>query len=207
MQLSRGKRLMDICGSAVGLVALAPVLGVAAVAVRWSLGSPVIFRQDRPGLHGQNFRMYKLRTMSDRRDDSGELLPDAERQTRLGALLRSTSVDELPELWNVLRGDMSLVGPRPLLHRYTPFLTPTERRRLSARPGITGWAQIHGRNEMAWDERLAHDVWYVENWRFPVDLLILARTFLNVVRRQGVVVDPESVMLNLDDERRLRSAS
>ncbi|MGY1719487.1 sugar transferase [Blastococcus sp. SYSU DS0552] len=204
---SATKRVLDVCVSAGALALLSPVLAVAAVAVRASLGSPVIYRQDRPGLDGRSFRMYKLRTLSDARDSAGEPLPDAQRQTKLGAFLRGTSVDELPELWNVLRGDMSLVGPRPLLHRYTAWFTPEERRRFDVRPGITGWAQINGRNDMPWDERLAHDVWYVDNWSLMLDLRILARTALGVLRREGVVIDPGSAMLNLDDERRMRTGS
>jgi lipopolysaccharide/colanic/teichoic acid biosynthesis glycosyltransferase len=140
--------------------------------------------------------------MSNDRDSEGELLSDAERLTPLGRALRATSIDELPELWSVLRGDMSLVGPRPLLIRYTAFMTDEERARMSVRPGITGWAQIHGRNDTPWDERLARDVWYVQNWTFALDLRILARTILGVLRGDGVVVDPSSTMLNLDDERR-----
>ncbi len=204
---SRRKRAVDICGAVAGLLASSPLLAGAAVAVRLFLGSPVFYRQERPGLDGESFRIVKLRTMSDRRDEEGNPLPDAERLTRLGRTLRATSIDELPELWNVLRGDMSLVGPRPLLHRYTPFLTERERIRLQARPGITGWAQIHGRNDTPWDKRLAFDVEYVENWSVKLDLQILLTTVARVLRRSGVVTDPGSTMLDLDEERRLRAAS
>ncbi len=204
---SRRKRAVDICGAVVGLLASSPLLAGAAVAVRLFLGVPVFYRQERPGLDGESFRIVKLRTMSDRRDEEGNPLPDAERLTRLGRTLRATSIDELPELWNVLRGDMSLVGPRPLLHRYTPFLTERERIRLQARPGITGWAQIHGRNDTPWDKRLALDVEYVENWSVKLDLQILLTTVARVLRRSGVVTDPGSTMLDLDEERRLRAAS
>jgi sugar transferase EpsL len=197
----------DIGVASVALVVLSPVIAASTTAVRFLLGSPAIYRQDRPGLDGRNFSIYKLRTMTDERDAAGDLLPDGERLTRFGALLRATSLDELPELWNVLRGDMSLVGPRPLLHRYTPYLTPVERRRFEVRPGITGWAQVHGRNAASWEERLAHDVWYVDNWRPGLDLKILLVTLLRVVKREGVVVDPGSAMLDLDAERRLRATS
>jgi lipopolysaccharide/colanic/teichoic acid biosynthesis glycosyltransferase len=201
-----GKRAMDLVLALLALAALSPVLAAVAVLVRLRLGAPVLYRQDRPGLGGRTFTIVKFRTMADARDTAGRPLPDSERLTRLGNVLRATSLDELPELWNVLTGDMSLVGPRPLLIRYTPYLTAEERLRLSVRPGITGWAQVNGRNDMPWDERLACDVWYVRNWSLGLDLRILARTFLRVLRSDGVVVDPSSVMLDLDDERRLRGA-
>jgi len=162
----------------------------------------VVFRQTRPGRDGEPFTIFKFRTMADGLDADGQLLPDADRLTRLGRVLRTTSLDELPELWNVIRGDMSLVGPRPLLVRYTPFLREEERLRLAVRPGITGWAQVNGRNNAAWDERLALDVWYVRNWSLALDLKILARTVRGVLRGDGVVVDPSSTLANLDDERR-----
>jgi lipopolysaccharide/colanic/teichoic acid biosynthesis glycosyltransferase len=144
--------------------------------------------------------------MTDAKDSAGQLLPDSERLTRFGSFLRRSSLDELPELWNVLRGEMSLVGPRPLLIRYTPFFTEAERVRFIVRPGITGWAQVNGRNSASWDERLAYDVWYVHNVSFRVDLTILILTFVRVLRKQGVVVDPSSQMLNLDEERKLKAA-
>lgn len=203
-RMSRVKRLVDVCAAIIGLALSSPVLAVAAIAVRMSLGSPVLYRQDRPGLDGTGFRICKLRTMTGRQGEAG-LLPDADRLTRVGRVLRATSIDELPELWNVLRGDMSLVGPRPLLHRYTPYLSERERLRLSVRPGLTGWAQVQGRNDAVWDERLAHDVWYVENWSLWLDVRILAVTVLRVARGSGVVVDPGSTMLDLDEERRLRA--
>lgn len=180
------KRLMDIVGAALGLIVLAPVLCVTAITVRVVLGRPVLFRQVRPGVHGRRFILYKFRTMRDVVDASGATLPDADRLTRVGAWLRSTSIDELPELWNVLRGDMSLVGPRPLLAEYLLLFTPTQARRHEVRPGITGWAQVNGRNELSWEERLALDVWYVDNRSLALDLRILLRTVRAVVARAGI---------------------
>ncbi len=196
-----GKRLCDLALAIPGLIALAPLLGLLALLVRWRLGRPVLFRQTRPGLHGQPFELYKLRTMTDARDAAGRLLPDAERLTRLGRFLRASSLDELPELWNVIRGDMSLVGPRPLLMRYLAFYTPEEWHRFEVLPGITGWAQIHGRNEASWGERLARDVWYAHNASFTIDLRVLARTLGAVLSRRGVHVDTRQLMLDLDEER------
>ncbi|NEN05463.1 glycosyltransferase [Diaminobutyricibacter tongyongensis] len=195
------KRLGDIVVSGAALVLFSVPIGVIAIAVRLKLGRPVIFRQLRPGRHGEPFEMIKFRTMTDKRDASGTLLSDAERLTSFGRLLRSTSADELPSLWNVLRGDMSLVGPRPLLLRYTEYFTDEESIRLHVRPGITGLAQINGRNTASWDSRLADDVTYVENLSLALDLRILCRTVARVFRRSGVVEDPESLMANLDVER------
>lgn len=172
---------------AVLLLAVAAVpLAIIAVLVRWRLGSPVFFRQQRPGLHGQPFEMVKFRTMTDARGPDGKLRPDAERLTPFGQRLRSSSLDELPALWNVLRGDMSLVGPRPLLMQYRDRYTPEQARRHEVRPGITGWAQINGRNAVSWEERFAMDVWYVDNQSFWLDLKILALTLAKVVRRDGI---------------------
>jgi lipopolysaccharide/colanic/teichoic acid biosynthesis glycosyltransferase len=201
-RLPRNKRLIDIAGAALGLLLLSVPMGVLALLVRQKMGRPVLFRQERPGLGGQPFEMLKFRTMIDQTDSNGSPLPDAQRLTKFGAWLRSSSLDELPELWNVLRGDMSLVGPRPLLVRYTPYFTEVEKTRLDVRPGITGWAQVNGRNAAAWDDRLALDVWYVHHMSLALDFKILALTVSRVFRRQGVVADPESVMKNLDDERR-----
>jgi lipopolysaccharide/colanic/teichoic acid biosynthesis glycosyltransferase len=198
------KRCIDVVVSALTLTIAFPLLAVIALLVRVKIGSPPIYRQTRPGVEGQTFTICKFRTMSDARDSAGQLLPDAERLTPFGALLRRTSIDELPELWNVFRGEMSLVGPRPLLVRYTAFFSEDERLRLKVCPGITGWAQVNGRNDASWDERLAHDVWYVRNWTLAMDVKILLITIARVLRRQGVVVDPSSTMLNLDDERRNR---
>ncbi len=199
------KRALDVVLSLAALVALSPALVGISVLVALTMGRPVIFRQTRPGLGEKAFDLLKFRTMTDARGPDGDLLPDRDRLTRLGRLLRATSLDELPELLNVLRGEMSLVGPRPLLPRYLPYYTERERLRHSVRPGITGWAQIRGRNEARWEDRLAHDVWYVEHRSLWLDLAIIARTVLVVFRRSGVVVDPESMMRNLDDERRERA--
>lgn len=184
---------------------LAPLLLILALLVRVNLGAPVLFRQHRPGRHGVPFTLIKFRSMTDARDTEGRLLPDAARLTRFGIFLRRSSLDELPELFNVLRGDMSLVGPRPLLMRYTRYFTAREKLRLSVPPGITGWAQIHGRNEAGWTARLARDVWYVEHRSLRLDLYIMLRTVILVLRGTGVVADTSSVMRNLDDERRVSS--
>lgn len=167
-------------------------------------GGPVLFRQSRPGRDGRVFTLLKFRTMSEARDAVGELLPDEARVTRAGRLLRRTSLDELPELINVLKGEMSLVGPRPLLLRYQPYFTGEERLRFTVRPGITGWAQVHGRNNLPWDERLALDVWYVQNQSFLLDLKILLHTLLQTLRARDVQVVPNLTLRDLDEERRER---
>ena len=195
------KRLFDVMAAGAGLLVLSPVLAGVALTVRFRLGRPVLFRQTRPGRFGRPFDMVKFRTMTDARDARGDLLSDAERLPPLGKFLRSTSLDELPELWNVLRGDMSLVGPRPLLMKYLPYYTERERRRHDVRPGITGWAQVNGRNTAGWDERLELDVWYVENQSFLLDLKIIARTVRSVLKREGVLTDPRAAMYDLDEER------
>jgi lipopolysaccharide/colanic/teichoic acid biosynthesis glycosyltransferase len=196
------KRLGDICISA-GLLAIGAIpLALLGLLVARKLGRPVLFRQQRPGRYGKPFEILKFRTMTDARDAAGRLLPDGQRLTPFGRWLRSSSLDELPALINVLRGEMSLVGPRPLLMRYTPYLTQEERLRLVVRPGITGWAQVNGRNHTPWTERLAMDVWYVRNWSLWLDIVTLFRTVLQVIRRKDIVVDAESIMQNLDDERR-----
>ena len=202
----RTKRATDVLVAGSALAVLAAPMAVLATQVRKRLGSPVLFRQERPGRHGEPFTMVKFRTMTDERGPDGELLPDAQRLTPFGTWLRMTSLDELPELVNVLKGDMSIVGPRPLLMRYTEFFTDRERRRLDVRPGITGLAQVAGRNLVSWDERLALDVDYVERLTPWQDLTIVARTVRGVFSRSGVVADPESTMLNLDDERRRQGA-
>jgi lipopolysaccharide/colanic/teichoic acid biosynthesis glycosyltransferase len=201
-----GKRLLDLLIAVPALVLLAPVLGVLALLVRGNMGSPVLFRQRRPGYRERPFTILKFRTMTEARDESGQLLPDGLRLTRLGRFLRSTSLDELPELWNVIRGDMSLVGPRPLHLKYLPYYTPAERRRFEMLPGITGWAQVNGRNTLGWDARLAHDVWYEEHCALLLDLKILWVTVFKVLRRADVHVDPKSHMRSLDAERRERLA-
>jgi lipopolysaccharide/colanic/teichoic acid biosynthesis glycosyltransferase len=180
------KRALDVVGAAAGLAVSAPLLAAAAVAVRFTMGRPVLFRQTRPGRGGVPFTIIKLRTMRDATDIAGRARPDSERLTSLGRVLRASSVDELPELWNVLRGDMSLVGPRPLLMEYLDRYTTEQARRHEVRPGITGWAQVHGRNALTWDEKFALDLWYVDHWSIGVDLRILFRTVAIVFARQGV---------------------
>jgi sugar transferase EpsL len=180
------KRLFDLTLSALALLLLSPLLGLLAVLVRFKLGSPVLFRQQRPGLHGKPFTLIKFRTMTDQRDAQGNLLPDAERLTQFGKFLRASSLDELPELWNVLKGEMSLVGPRPLLLQYLPLYTPEQARRHEVRPGITGWAQVNGRNALSWEEKFALDVWYVDNHTLWLDLKIIFLTLLKIVKRDGI---------------------
>ena len=192
------KRLLDVLGASVAIVLLSPVLLAVAVAVRLRLGSPILFRQTRPGLGGRPFVLYKFRTMRDGCGANGETLPDAQRLTRFGRFLRSTSLDELPELLNVLRGDMSLVGPRPLLMEYLPLYSAEQARRHAVRPGITGWAQVNGRNAVAWPERFALDVWYVDHVGFWLDVRILFRTVRGVVRREGISEPGEATMTKFD---------
>jgi lipopolysaccharide/colanic/teichoic acid biosynthesis glycosyltransferase len=203
-RLSATKRAIDVVAGSGALVLLSIPMAIIALLIRRKLGSPVIFRQTRPGRYGQPFEMFKFRSMTDVRNESGTLLPDHQRITAFGAMLRRSSLDELPELWNVVRGHMSLVGPRPLLTRYTEYFTEEERLRLLLRPGITGWAQVNGRNAASWNERLRMDVWYVRNRSLRMDLRIVFMTLSRIFRKSGVVVDPESVMQDLDDERRDR---
>ena len=181
----RGKRQIDLLLSAIALLLLFPIIAVTAIAVRIALGSPVLFRQRRPGLNGRIFTMLKFRTMTHGYDADGKLLPDEQRITWLGTILRDTSLDELPELWNVLRGDMSLIGPRPLLEEYLTLYSARQNRRHSVRPGITGLAQINGRNQTTWDERLELDVYYVDHHSFLVDCRIFARTLATFWRSDG----------------------
>ena len=180
------KRLIDITASSTALVALSPLLAVTAYKVKKNLGSPVLFKQTRPGLNGKPFEMIKFRTMKDATDKDGNLLPDSERLTPFGQKLRSTSLDELPELWNVLKGDMSLVGPRPLSMLYIPYYTPEEFKRHNVKPGITGLAQINGRNNLTWEEKFKYDLKYVESQSLLLDLRILATTVLKVAFREGI---------------------
>lgn len=200
------KRMFDVTIALMVLVFAFPILLLTAALVRLRLGSPILFTQQRPGLHGHHFTLYKFRTMTDQRDANGDLLPDTVRLTSFGKFLRSTSLDELPELINVLKGEMSLVGPRPLLIRYYPYFTERERLRFTVRPGITGLAQISGRNDLSWDLRIATDVRYVEQYSFLLDLKILFSTFRQIFTRHGIQVDPGAVMLNFDEERQLRFA-
>ena len=180
------KRALDILLSGTAMAALSPVLLVTAVLVRTKLGSPVIFCQERPGKDEKIFRLYKFRSMTDERDAEGNLRPDEVRLTRFGRLLRSTSLDELPELWNIFRGDMSIVGPRPLLVKYLPLYNEEQRHRHDVRPGLTGWAQANGRNALSWEEKFRLDVWYVDHISFAVDVKTLFLTVKNVLKRDGI---------------------
>ncbi|MDM4769743.1 sugar transferase [Solimonas sp. SE-A11] len=193
------KRTLDVLAALVALILLAPILLVVALLVRINLGSPILFSQVRPGLQGRPFRMVKFRSMRDARDAAGNPLPDDQRLTRFGMLLRSTSMDELPELWNVLRGDMSLVGPRPLLMEYLPFYTPEQARRHQMRPGVTGWAQINGRNAISWEEKFALDVWYVDNQSLWLDIKILLMTVKKVLIRDGISAADTTTAHRFDD--------
>lgn len=186
MYKSFGKRLMDVVLSLMAIILFSPVLVIVAVLIRIKLGRPVIFRQDRPGKDEKVFTLYKFRTMIDARDDQGELLPDSERLTGFGHMLRSTSLDELPELFNILKGDMSIVGPRPLRIEYLPYYSEEQRRRHSVLPGLTGLAQIKGRNAIMWDERFAYDIEYVDNITFLTDLQIILATIKKVLLRDDI---------------------
>lgn len=188
------KRLFDIAGAVSGLVLLSPVIAVTAFLIWRQMGAPVLFRQTRPGLHGRPFEMIKFRTMRDAVDAKGNPLPDSERLTRLGRFLRASSLDELPGLWNVLKGDMSLVGPRPLLMEYLPLYSPEQARRHEVRPGVTGWAQINGRNAISWDQKFALDVWYVDNRSLWLDLKIIWLTIRKVFKREGISATGEATM-------------
>ncbi|MBO0461272.1 sugar transferase [Enterococcus sp. DIV1298c] len=181
-----GKRTLDICLSAIALILLSPVLLFVALLVKFKLGSPVIFKQERPGKDEVIFSMYKFRTMTDEKDESGNYLPDDVRLTKFGQLLRATSLDELPELWNILKGDMSFVGPRPLLVEYLPLYNEEQRRRHSVRPGLTGLAQVKGRNAISWDEKFAYDVGYINKISFKLDVIIILYTVKKVVKREGI---------------------
>ena len=188
------KRFFDILGAVVGLLILLPIIVTLAWQVRRKLGSPVLFRQTRPGLHGKPFQLIKFRTMRNAIGLDGRPLPDSERMTSFGSFLRSASLDELPELWNVLKGDMSLVGPRPLLMEYLPLYSLEQARRHELRPGVTGWAQVNGRNALSWDEKFRLDVWYVDNHSFWLDLKILALTVKKVFVREGISAAGEVTM-------------
>ena len=201
-----GKRLLDLVLSLTALGLLAPILVLLAILVRLNLGSPVLFRQKRSGRHGKPFTILKFRTMTEERDSSGKRLADSKRLTRFGKFLRRTSLDELPELLNVLRGEMSLVGPRPLVPRYDSYFSERERKRFDVLPGITGWAQINGRNNLVWDGRLSCDVWYAESCSLLLDLKILCLTVIKVLRGEDVQVDPGLTFPSLDEERRQRAA-
>ncbi len=188
------KRLIDITASGAALAVLSPVLAVTAYKVKKNLGSPVLFKQTRPGLDGKPFEMIKFRTMKDATDKDGNLLPDSERLTPFGQKLRSTSIDELPELWNVLKGDMSLVGPRPLLMEYLPLYNSEQARRHNVRPGVTGSAQVNGRNAISWEQKFALDTWYVDNQSLWLDFKILAKTVKQVLIKDGISAEGEATM-------------
>lgn len=188
------KRLFDVAVSALGLIVLAPVFFVVALLIRRKLGSPVVFCQIRPGLQGKPFKMVKFRTMLEANDKHGNPLPDDERMTPFGSCLRSTSLDELPELWNVLKGDMSLVGPRPLLMEYLPLYSTEQFRRHEVRPGVTGWAQVNGRNSLSWDDKFKLDVWYVDHHSIWLDLKIIFLTVKKVFTQDGISSEGEVTM-------------
>ncbi|GAE88917.1 sugar transferase [Acetivibrio straminisolvens] len=195
------KRPIDFILSLAAIIIFSPLILIVALMVRINLGSPVIFKQERPGLNERIFTLYKFRTMTDKRDDKGELLPDSRRLTRFGKFLRSTSLDELPELFNILRGDMSIVGPRPLLVEYLPYYTEEERLRHTVRPGLTGLAQVNGRNNLEWDIRLGLDVEYVKNVTFGLDISIIVKTIIKVFKREGVAVVDQTPLKDLHVER------
>lgn len=188
------KRLIDLVLTLIGMLVLSIPLIIVVCLIRRNLGSPVLFKQTRPGLYGRSFNMYKFRSMTDAQDASGELLPDAQRLTPFGSKLRSTSLDELPGLWSVLKGDMSLVGPRPLLIEYLPLYSSEQARRHDVRPGITGWAQVNGRNAISWEDKFKLDVWYVDNQSFCLDIKILWMTVRKVIVRDGISANGEATM-------------
>ncbi|HAW35440.1 MAG TPA: sugar transferase [Erythrobacter sp.] len=196
------KRLIDIVGAVIGLSILFPLIGVTAALIYWRLGRPVLFLQLRPGLDGIPFKLIKFRTMVEAGTEEGRLLSDAERLTPLGRFLRSTSLDELPELWNVLRGDMSLVGPRPLLMEYLQHYDENQARRHQVRPGLTGWAQINGRNTLSWDDKFALDTWYVDHQSMALDVQILWKTIFKVLQREGIHSDGEATMSKFEGSAR-----
>lgn len=198
------KRGLDFIISLMALIILSPVMLVVAILVRCKLGSPVIFHQDRPGYQEKIFRLYKFRSMTDEKDEQGNLLPDAVRLTKFGRVLRATSLDELPELWNILKGDMSLIGPRPLLVSYLPYYTEEESLRHTVRPGLTGWAQVNGRNLLDWDTRFAKDVEYVRNMSFRLDMKIFFMTIKKVFVHENIEVDTNRVEGNFAEIRKAK---
>ena len=195
------KRLIDIVLSLVAIIILSPLLLILYVLVKFKLGSPVIFTQKRPGKNENIFKLYKFRSMTDKKDENGNLLPDDQRLTSFGRKLRSTSLDELPELFNILKGDMSIVGPRPLLVEYLPFYKEEERKRHNVTPGLTGWAQINGRNASSWEEKFEKDIYYVNNLSFLFDLKIVVMTFFKVFKKSDILVGKEIPAGRLDDYR------
>lgn len=188
------KRMLDVSLSGLALITTSPILLVTAGIIRVKLGSPVIFHQERPGKDEKIFRLYKFRSMTDERDENGNLLPDEMRLTHFGRILRSTSLDELPELWNILRGDMSIVGPRPLLVKYLPLYNEEQKHRHDVRPGLTGWAQVHGRNLLGWEDKFRYDVWYTQNVRFSTDMRVVLMTVKCIFAREGISSDSSTTM-------------
>ena len=188
------KRILDIISSLLAIIILSPLLAVTAVLVKTKLGSPVLFKQERPGKDEKIFTLMKFRTMTDERDENGELLPDEVRLTKFGKFLRSTSIDELPELFNILKGDMSVIGPRPLLVEYIPRYNEHQHRRHEVRPGLSGWAQVNGRNTVSWDDKFDMDVHYVDNYSFAMDVKILFMTVLNVLKKEGISSETSATM-------------
>lgn len=188
------KRILDIISSLLAIIILSPLLAVTAVLVKTKLGSPVLFKQERPGKDEKIFTLMKFRTMTDERDENGELLPDEVRLTKFGKFLRSTSIDELPELFNILKGDMSVIGPRPLLVEYIPRYNEHQHRRHKVRPGLSGWAQVNGRNSISWEEKFDLDVEYVDNYSFAMDVKILFMTVLNVLKKEGISSETSATM-------------
>ncbi len=195
------KRPIDLLLSVSALIVLSPLLALVALIVRVCHGTPILYAQERPGLHGKAFKIYKFRSMTNARDATGALLPDEQRLTRFGCFIRASSIDELPELYNVVRGEMSVVGPRPLLVEYLPLYTPHQRRRHEARPGLTGWAQINGRNSLTWEEKFAYDVWYVDNRSLLLDLKIMVTTVSRIFQRRGISADGHATMPLFRGER------
>lgn len=194
------KRSFDIFMSVLLIIVFLPIFLALVLIIKWKLGNPVFYKQIRPGLHGQPFEMIKFRSMSDARDDRGDLLSDEKRLSTFGRLLRSTSLDELPELWNILIGDMSFVGPRPLLMEYLPLYSDEQFRRHDVKPGITGWAQVNGRNNISWPDRFTLDLWYVDNHNFWVDIRILLLTVRKVLNREGISADGHATMKKFTGE-------
>lgn len=195
------KRITDICGAAAGLLLFSPILLYTAYRISQEMGRPVFFNRLRAGKKGEPFKLYKFRTMTDEKDNNGDLLPDEKRLTELGKKIRSSSTDELPQLLNVLKGEMSLVGPRPLLLEYVPLYDKEQKRRLDVPQGITGWAQINGRNAISWEEKFRNDVWYVDNWSFMLDMKIIIMTILKVLRHEGISAEGEATMPRFEGVR------
>lgn len=201
------KRMLDFILSLIALIILSPILLIVAILVRIKLGNPIIFKQQRPGKNEKIFTLYKFRTMTDKKDENGNLLPDSERLTKFGKLLRSTSLDELPELVNIIKGDMAIVGPRPLLVEYLPYYTEKEKHRHDVRPGLTGFAQTNGRNVVNWDKRFQLDIEYIKNITLKNDLNIILQTIKKVLKKEDILVGNEHVLLNFDEERKIKNGN